>query len=420
MPNDFNSVWNEVLLYVPALGAPLAQSITKNCFNRLAERRLWSWRQKTETFTPTTAYVTGTVSITANLQTVVGTGTAWDVTMVGRQIRVRGYLNPIYTIVSVESPTALTIDRPWKGAGGTVTDVGYEIYQVYYTPPADFQEFIAIYDPANNYRLNLNVQQSTLDRYDPQRAQYQMPVAVSQFGYSSNFSGLVGPTLQIVGSGPAPIFTTSYGYSFPQEGTYAITITVGGSVGTAEFTWQFITPGGATSPATVITFDSNPIDLSNGVQVYFPAGTYISGDTFITNCTPGVQTGIPNYELWPHVKVNSFVYPYLYYTKIPELSPDSPQLPPFMRSDVLQAMAMEQACTWPGTDASPNPGYDIRAASYHGQKAETLIYEMEKRDDETSPQDLSFDNFPFAPVPWADGRYAQSHDVPYYGVGYTF
>lgn len=414
MPNDFNSVWNELNLYYPALGPALSQSIIKNCFSRLSERRTWSWRQKTATFTPSNTYVTGLATVTSNLVTVTGSGTSWDQSLVGRQIRVGGYNYPIYTVISVESATQLTLDRPW--AGDTRIDIGYEIYQIYYNTPDDFQEFISVWDPANNYQLNLNVQQAVLNRYDPQRAQYMMPAAVSFFGYTNNYSGQVGPTFQVVGSGPAPIFTTSYGYSFPQEGTYSLTVTVGGTVGTAEFAWKFITPGGTTSPVTVITFDSNPVDLSNGVQVYFPAGTYIVGDTFIANCTPGVQTGLARYELWPHVKVNTFVYPYLYFTKIPELSPERPQLPPFMRSDVLLAMGQEQAAMWPGTDTSPNPGYDRHAAAQHGAKAESLIYELEKRDDETSPQDFVYESWPFAPLPWIDGRYAQSHDVPW-GAG---
>src|ERR1043166_7159237 len=69
----------------------------------------------------------------------------------------------------------------------------------------------------------------------------------------------------------------------------------GDASGTAVFTWK--QDSGAANPGVLTS--TTPIDLSNGVQVYFPVGTYTVGDVFIIQCKAQTVSGVPRYELWP-------------------------------------------------------------------------------------------------------------------------
>jgi hypothetical protein len=46
-----------------------------------------------------------------------------------------------------------------------------------------------------------------------------------------------------------------------------------------------------------------------------------------------------------------------------------------------------------------------------------MIYELEVNDDDLAIKDLQFQQLPFAPAPWMDGRYLQSHAWPFLTPG---
>lgn len=80
-------------------------------------------------------YVTGTATVTANSQTVIGVGTTWTSAMVGRWFTVtdpavpgQGYW---YRITAVNSATSLTLYSPWNQATATT---GSGLYIVGQTP----------------------------------------------------------------------------------------------------------------------------------------------------------------------------------------------------------------------------------------------------------------------------------------------
>ncbi|HET8914006.1 MAG TPA: hypothetical protein VFN23_21210, partial [Ktedonobacteraceae bacterium] len=73
---------------------------------------------------PAPIKTSGSVSVTQNATNVVGSGTQWDASLVGLSIEMAGDQVP-YTIVSISSPTQLTLDRVY--AGGTLGGQAYQI-----------------------------------------------------------------------------------------------------------------------------------------------------------------------------------------------------------------------------------------------------------------------------------------------------
>ena len=410
MPIDtFTTIWNRLLLRAPAVGPALAQDLVRDAFQQLAERRTWSWRRGTSAFYPHIFYNTGTADTVYNSPYITGNATAWDVSWVGAQFRGGAIPSafPTYTILAVLSSTSILLDRPWDG--GSTTALQYQIFQCYFPVPSDFQSFESLTNPTNSFKIWTNLTQSDLDRMDPQRVKEGVVYGAAFYDYTANYQGNIQDVLQVRGAGPSPVSTTSQGYSFPNASTYTVEITTSGAVGAAVFKWKQ-DDGAYTTGVAVV--DSLPMDLSNGVQVYFPAGNYVSGDVFIINCTTEPVPSVPRYELWPR-PINAFyVLPYLYIKLLPALTDSQPQLPPFIaqRGDVLIEMALEKCAQFPGTATTPNPYFSMGLADRHGKKAFDLISELEKYDDNTGSQDLSYQTLPFA-GPFLDGSWQQSHAI---------
>lgn len=451
MANDFNEVWNKVLLRAP-IDPGQAQSFVKDAFQQFAERREWSWMIRNSTFAPPNLYNTGLATATPGTANVVGTDTNWTQAMIGRQFRF-GIFTPIYTITAVQSPTVLLLDQPWIGQ--QQVSQGYLIYQAYYSTPPDFREWLTLKDPQNNFKLHTNIMQPQLDFWDPQRSQNQTPRCVSFLDYGGGMNGSqgdVGNMMRVGGFGMTPTATTTLGYSYPGSATYIITIQVGGSPGddTLTFNWFRIADGVATprsEPQQVP--DNTPIDLSDGVQVYFPTAlpiglawsditaelwasltadqwasivagnsgiTYTTGDIFIVNCEQDAvqpQTS-PRYEMWPHPMTQLYYYPFLYVSKIPEFDEKHPQLPPFVRRDVILELALEKSAMYPGVSVdSPNPYYSLTLAARHRASYERMAMDLEIKDDATAIRDFVYqDQTPWAPMPFMDGSWLRDHAVP--------
>lgn len=371
---------------------------------------MWSWLIGSGAFYPPVIPAPGTVSVTAGSAVVTGIGTAFSAAIVGKQINLSQNTYPTYTVLQVQSAAQLTVDRPWVGPD--LASSPYTLFQSYFAMPEDFQHFYSVTCPANNYRLNFNATQAEFDSYDPQRSQQGDSYALGFLDYTANTQGSVGPGVRIKGTGAAPVFATAEGYGYPQDTVYACEITAGGGSGTASFRWT--QDEGITQGAGVLTSQS-PIGLSNGVQIYFPVGTYNQGDMFVSVCRRDRTSGVPRYELWPRPVGATKVYPYIYAKKLPALTDDDPALPPFVsrRGDVLIEMALAQLALWPGTSNQPNPYRDPQVHQLHAQKAERLIYELEKKDDDTAIRDLIYSDLPYM-GPWRDGSWLQQHAIyPY-------
>lgn len=127
---------------------------------------------------------------------------------------------------------------------------------------------------------------------------------------------------------------------------------------------------------------------------------------------PSIVPPLPRYELWPHQK-QEYVYPFLYETRPPDLEDAGASLPRYIRGDVLLELALAEAARWPGTEGKDNKYNNMKLAEYHEAKATMMIAELEKQDDNVYEDDISYQtviNMPYAPLPWVDANWMQSHD----------
>jgi hypothetical protein len=323
--------------------------------------------------------------------------------MVGQQFRI-GVSTPIYTISLVNSTTSLQLELPYGGQ--TTTGVTYRISQIYVTPPNDFRSFISLWDPNYSWQLRLNTQQQELNSWDAQRANSGQAYCVASLDYTTNAIGTIRNPVQVIGSGAAPLIAGSANYTGAANSIFTVVITTGGASGTAVFEWEK-DAGGFT---TGVTTDTNPLDLSDGVQIFFPTGTYVVGDTFVIQAFVVNTVGVPRYELWPHNLAN-YVYPYLYEAVCQDIDELGAVIPRYIRQDVLLDMALAMAARWPGPSVdAPNPYYDLNLSDRIERKCEMMIGEMEKNDDNVYESMVGYAaNMEFAP--WFDARFLQKHSI---------
>lgn len=403
MADTFAEVWGRVLLRAPNLSPKLAQDMVRSAFRRLAERRRWSWLVKQSQIIAPAVYSTGTVTVTLNSNIVTGSSTVFAETHVGRQFRV-GLLTPIYTIVSVQSATQLTLDQVWGGA--TASAQSYEIYRAFFEMPTDFHQLISVYDPQLNWRLHLDVDQNELNTFDAQRANSGNAYLVSFRDYSTSQVGTVASPVQVDGSGNDP--TSGGTYTGPSNALFTVEITTGGIAGTAVYRWK--KDGGSYTSSVTTDVDGAAQDLQDGVTINFPlVVTYTSGDIWVIRATALSNPGVPRYELYPH-QTAAHVYGMMYETLPVDLTDSGAVIPRAIPGDLLTTLAMAEVARYPGTDTSKNPYYSLGVAKMYDQQAEERLNLMEIRDEDVWMQNLSYDtaSWPFAPL-WGDSKFMQSH-----------
>lgn len=408
--DTYTECWNRVLLRCPTLSPKLAQDMVTNAFRRLAERRRWSWLVKFGQFVMTGVTNSGTVNVIQNSPIVTGNGTSWDQGLVGQQFRI-GLVSPIYTVASVQGTTQLTLDSPFGGLTANTTP--YSIYQAFFTPPQDFHQFICLWDPAFNWQLYLDVQQSEINIWDAQRANVGNAYVVSFRDYSIAQVGIVGNPTQIVGTGAVP--GSSGIYTGPSNAIFTVIMTSSGHSESGVLTFSWSKDNGTYTVNAPIDSAGGPNFLMDGVSVYFPTGVqYNNGDTFIISCSAISNAGLPRYELWPHQQANH-VYPFLYEARPTDIDDAGAVLPRYIRGDVLVDMAMEEVCTSPGVSPDkPNPYYSLANAERYARNNERAITLLEVQDDNVWEQDLSFQYPAMAwamATPLGDARFLQSHAI---------
>jgi hypothetical protein len=150
MLDTYQSIYNKLQLRAPAVSSLLARDWVDHAFRQLAEVRRWSWKIKYGEYLFPSVTNAGNVTLINGYNIVNGVGTNWNQSLIGQQFRV-GQATPIYDIVAVNSPTQLELQLPWGGAD--FSNIGYQIYLCYVTPPVDFQSHISVWDPAYNWQL---------------------------------------------------------------------------------------------------------------------------------------------------------------------------------------------------------------------------------------------------------------------------
>lgn len=162
MPQTFEQCWRKVLLHAPMAGAGLARDWTQWAYNQFCDRRGWSHLRAITTIS-VTAQKSGTATVATGSATVTAGTLTFLSTDVGRQFRISTV--PIYTIIAVSGGNA-TLDRAYTESSGTFT---FQVLDAYVTMPADFQQFIAVIDPQNRWRLKFWISQDRLNTWDPVR-----------------------------------------------------------------------------------------------------------------------------------------------------------------------------------------------------------------------------------------------------------
>lgn len=121
----------------------LASALNLAYSSILRERR-WQGLLQARTLVTAAPYTTGTIDLTQASTSVTGTGTAFSSSMVGRWLQVAGS-NELYSVASVESGTALTLDRVF--AETTAAAAGFSIWQDTYTLDDEIREVLSVEFP---------------------------------------------------------------------------------------------------------------------------------------------------------------------------------------------------------------------------------------------------------------------------------
>jgi hypothetical protein len=127
---------------------------------------------------------------------------------------------------------------------------------------------------------------------------------------------------------------------------------------------------------------------------------------------PPGSPALPRYEIWPH-QYAAKCYPFMYEARWQDLNDTGAALPRYIRGDVLVEGALWQCAMWPGPTATqPNPYFNLTLAKMHQDNFTKAMYELERQDDELNDQIVQYTNYlnlPWAPIPFADSRFLQSH-----------
>lgn len=294
----------KVLLRCPAAGLLLAREWVNRSYQRLLERRSWSWLMKRGQFLTMDAYSTGTVAVTHNSTAVVGTGTSWTTAAHGgKQFVISG--SPIYTISTVTDTTHIVLDDEY--GGDTDASASYQIYSAYHSVPTDFKGFVSLWYPAKNWQLRLHVTQEELNAVDSERTMTGDPYLVAWFDYDS----------------------TNY---------------------------------------------------------------------------------LQRYELWPHC-TSQDVFPFLYVRRIDPSDMEGTEVIPYqLFGSILIEMALEEAALWPGPSTEmPNPYYAERMARLHRDRAEQMLMEAERQDEEMFCQNVTY--LQATTMPFGDSDWLAKHNI---------
>lgn len=392
MRETFEDIVGDVMTMVPAASSDLARIWVNNSFRRIAERRQWSWLYGyTQIYIPA-AYTTGTIEVTQFSDEVVGTGTTFLPSHVGRQLKIGGQYT-IHTIREYVSADTVRIDPPYMDA--SASGLSFKIMQVYVTPPDDFHTWDSVIsiDPAR-HRIHLDIDRAELDIRDPRRDRYGSNASILAFSdYSTSVSGEVDDVVHV--SGTAAVEPTSSGsYTGVQRAVFTVEITSTGASGTAQFQWK--KDGGAyTTGATTSTVAT---ELQEGVYVAFPTGTYTDGAVFIIPVDADTSPGLPRYELYPH-QTTEQVLPARYIRRYDDLEDSGIVIPRYIRGDVILEGALCEAATWPGPADNPNPYAQISRRNYHGDRFKEMLERLVVQDNEVHQQNI-FDHETYAPLPW--------------------
>ena len=395
----------------------LARIWVRDAARRTFEARHWSFMLK-HSFLSIPAAVTNLTSLStcsissATPDTVTFSSALVTQQMVGSQFRV-STLSPIFEIVSYLSSSSFRIDPPWPSASLLLS--GFSIFRSRIRlPSACIRILSAVGTASPRWRLNLDVQQETLDFYDPNRSRYGTgnPAVIASLDYSTDTTGKVFPALGVVGSGTRPIAAGSF--TGQSDSVYTIVITTGGAGGVAAFTWRR-NEESIQGPFVSSTTTGNA--LADGVTLLWEAAAvYTLSNVFTVRASSVQHPGVPRVEIYPTPSAGITI-PIYYLARYPDVTDDDVPLPGILafRSDVIKEKALEFASTYAGTTAVANPSNQINRRDYYAASWRALVEELGQQDNELFQRNVQqILHFPLAPFPWGvGGRNSQDVDDPW-------
>ena len=117
----------------------------------------------------------------------LGGVTATASSLNGLQLR-QNSTNPVFTVLSVTSPTTLLLTVPW----GDVSSTGnaYQIIKMYTPIADDIKQLLVCCDPVQQIWLEVNVPQDRINLFDPNRTATDNPSQILNYGPNTNGSYL--------------------------------------------------------------------------------------------------------------------------------------------------------------------------------------------------------------------------------------
>lgn len=110
----------------------VAGEVVNEAAEMIASEKRWSWYDRMLTIDLVAPYSTGTIAITEGSATVTGTGTVFPSWAASGVIIYNGQ---VYTVLSRDSDTQLTLDQNWPIAN--ITGAGYVLARYSYTLPSN-------------------------------------------------------------------------------------------------------------------------------------------------------------------------------------------------------------------------------------------------------------------------------------------
>lgn len=155
------------------IDADLAGRLVNRAYQDVAALHPWFGLKAHTWLTSVAPKRNGTVTLTRGSATVVGSGTSFAATDVGRYLKV-GDRHPL-RIASVASPTTLTLEVAWGEA--SLANTPYEIVSLRYPLPADADRILRIQGPT---WFLVRRSQSLIDAYDPTRKLRGVPLVFAE------------------------------------------------------------------------------------------------------------------------------------------------------------------------------------------------------------------------------------------------
>ncbi len=222
----------ELKSWFPGIEPLALPPFVRRAFQDIRDARKWSFLMVQGQMYVPNQITAGTVTTVQFSNTVVFDATAATAlnavalpsapqpALTQRQFRLSG--GPIYNITAWDGVDTATLDRPF--AEGSVSGLTYMVYLPWVpTPRADFVKFLSIADPINDYRFrrrNLYRSTAEVDRRDPNRQAFSIPIWAASHDYTTLPSGVVVPRYELW---PHGVQAINYNVAYQVKGVYADT-----------------------------------------------------------------------------------------------------------------------------------------------------------------------------------------------------